>query len=221
MCCAIISYMNFHLTIPLNTSAEQTARLQALQTAFAEVCNALAPVVQQTRCWNRVTLHHLAYHMLRERFPQMGSQMVCNAIYSVSRTYRLVLQHPASPWNIAKQPEKAIPLVNFLSDSPVYFDRHTLSLKDGQLSMYTLDGRMRFQLVLKAEDMVRFQQDKLREIVLAKTAQGYLLSFWLSPAGEQEDSAAAVPESSAELPEYLLVVPGEETGADKAQEFAA
>ena len=221
MCCVIISYMNYYLSVSLNTSAEQTARLQALQHAFAEVCNALAPVVQQTRCWNRVALHHLAYHGLRGRFPQMGSQMVCNAIYSVSRAYRLVLQHPASPWNIANHPEKAIPLVNFLPDSPVYFDRHTLSLKGGQLSMYTLDGRMRFQLELKSEDLMRFQQDKLREIVLTKIVQGYQLSFWFSPAGEQEDAGAAVPVSSAELPEYLVVVPGDETGADKAQGLAA
>lgn len=213
--------MNFRLSIPLNTSAEQAARLQALQTAFAEVCNALAPVVQQTRCWNRVALHHLTYRGLRDRFPQMGSQMVCNAIYSVSRAYRLVLQHPASPWNLAKHPEKAIPMVSFLPDLPVYFDRHTLSLKDGQLSMYTLDGRMRFRLELKAEDLARFRQEKLREIVLAKTAQGYHLSFWFSPAGEQEDSGAEAPVPSAELPEYLVVVPGEEAGANKAQELVA
>lgn len=211
--------MNFCLSISLNTSAEQAERLQALQTAFAEVCNALVPVVQQTRCWNRVTLHHLAYHDLRGRFPQMGSQMVCNAIYSVSRAYRLVLQHPASPWNLAKHPEKAIPQVNFLPDSPVYFDRHTLSLKDGKLSMYTLDGRMRFQLELKAEQQAHFQQEKLREIVLAKMVHGYQLSFWFSPTDGQEDAGVAAPESSAELPDHLVVMPGEEAG--NAQELAA
>lgn len=211
----IISYMNFCLSVPLDTSAEQAARLQTLQNAFADVCNALVPMVQQTRCWNRVALHHLSYHDLRERFPQMGSQMVCNAIYSVSRAYRLVLQHPASPWNISKHPEKAIPRVNFLPDSPVYFDRHTLSLKDGQLSMYTLDGRMRFQLGLKADDLLRFQQGKLREIVLAKIAQGYQLSFWITPAGEQEDAGAAALASSGEVPEYLVVVPCDETGTEK------
>lgn len=213
--------MNFCLSVPLNVSAEQVARLQALQAAFAEVCNALAPVVQQTRCWNRVALHHLTYHDLRGRFPHMGSQMVCNTIYSVSRTYRLVLQHPDSPWSVAKHPEKPIPLVKFLPDSPVYFDRHTLSLKDGQLSMYTLDGRMRFQLDLKTEDLAHFQQSKLREIVLTRTPQGYQLSFWFSPIGEQEDAVATATASSAELPEYLVVVPGEETGSDKAQVLAA
>jgi hypothetical protein len=221
LCCGTISYMNFRLSVPLNTSAEQAARLQALQTAFAEVCNALAPVVQQTRCWNRVALHHLTYRMLRERFPQMGSQIVCNAIYSVSRTCRLILQHANSPWNVDKHPERALPLVRFLPSAPVYFDRHTLSIKGGQLSMYTLDGRMRFQIDLKHEDQVRFQQEKLREVVLTKAAQGYQLSFWFLSAGEQEDAGAAEPVSSAELPEYLVVVPGEEVGADKAQELAA
>jgi len=213
--------MNSCLSIPLNTSAEQAGRLQALQNAFAGVCNALVPVVQQTRCWNRVALHHLSYHGLRGRFPQMGSQMVCNAIYSVSRAYRLVLQHPDSPWNLAKHPENAIPLVKFMPDSPVYFDRHTLSLKGGQLSMYSLDGRMRFELNLKADDLARFQQEKLREIVLGKVAQGYQLSFWFSLVGEPEDAGVAASASSGELPEYLVVVPGEEAETAKAQELAA
>ena len=61
--------MNSVLRIPLDASPEQVARLQALQSGFAQVCNALAPLVQQTRVWNRVALHHLAYRQLRERFP--------------------------------------------------------------------------------------------------------------------------------------------------------
>lgn len=199
--------MNSCLRVPLNTSAEQTARLQDLQTAFAEVCNALAPVVQQTRCWNRVTLHHLTYKDLRERFPKIGSQMVCNAIYSVSRTSRLVFQLPHSPFNVSKNPGKALPLMRFLPRSPVYFDRHTLSLKDGQLSMYTLDGRMRFQLDLKPEDQVRFHQEKLREIVLSNTGQGYQLAFWFSAQDDLMETQSGSAESAAELPEYLIVLP--------------
>lgn len=199
--------MNSCLRVPLNTSAEQTARLQDLQKAFAEVCNALAPVVQQTRCWNRVTLHHLTYKELRERFPKIGSQMVCNAIYSVSRTSRLVFQVPNSPFNIARNPAKPLPLLKFLPSSPVYFDRHTLSFKDGQLSMYTLDGRMRFQLELKPEDQLRFHREKLRELVLSNTGQGYQLAFWFSSNSESHESPGDSIESSADLPEYLVVLP--------------
>ena len=194
--------MNPPIHLLLNTTLEQAARLKALQVAFAEVCNAVAPVVQQSRCWNRVALHHLTYHGLRQRFPQIGSQMVCNAIYSVSRTCRLVLQHPNSPFNVSKHPERPLPLLQFLPSAPVYFDRHTLSLKDGLLSLYTLDGRMRFQLALSAEAESRFHREKLREIVLARTPLGYQLSFWLSMAAEDEERWPVV---EAEMPEYVVV----------------
>ena len=92
--------MDHSLRIALNGTPTQFERLRALQVAFADVCNAIAPVVQSTRCWNRVALHHLVYRSMRERFPALGSQMICNAVYSVSRTARLVLQHPKSPWNV-------------------------------------------------------------------------------------------------------------------------
>lgn len=200
--------MNVFLRVLLNTSPEQAARLLALQKAFADVCNAIAPIVQQTRCWNRVGLHHLAYRAMRERFPQVGSQMVCNAIYSVSRTCRLVLQHPNSPWSIAKQPGSALPLLVFQPNSPVYFDRHTLSVKDEKLSMYTLDGRMHFQLALQPEDEARFHREKLREIVLSNSAQGFQLVFTFCP--DEDAEAQALPaDASAEFPEYLIVTPGD------------
>lgn len=188
----------------LTTDEAQTAKLVALQTAFAAVCSVLAETVQQTRCWNRVGLHHLAYRALRERFPQMGSQMVCNAIYSVSRTCRQVLQHPDSPWAIQRRPNAPLPLLQFKPSAPVYFDRHTISLKNNQLSMYTLDGRMHFQLGLKPQDEVRFLQEKLREVVLARTAQGFRLSFLFSSTPGEEPEKTEI---ANEMPEYVLVLP--------------
>jgi hypothetical protein len=190
--------------VPLNASAEQLAQLLNLQKAFAEVCNALAPVVQQTRCWNRVTLHHLTYHMLREKFPAIGSQMVCNAIYSVSRTSRMLFQHPASPFNIARLDGKPLPLLRFTETCPVYFDRHTLSVKGGRLSMYTLDGRVRFDLALSSEHELAFQQKKLREIVLSRSASGYELRFRFSEGGDS-DVATVDAAQPAEIPEYVVI----------------
>jgi hypothetical protein len=199
------SYMNLMLRIPLNTSPDQLARLQALQIAFAQVCNALAPTVQQTKVWNRVALHHLMYRTLRSRFPGMGSQMVCNAIYSVSRTCRVIFQHQDSPFNLARLGDKPLPLLRFTENCPVYFDRHTLSVKAGQLSMYTLDGRMRFALALKPADEANFNEKKLREIVLSRGAEGgFALSFQFSD-GQEEDAPEPGLTSSAEVPEYVLV----------------
>ena len=193
--------MNFVVRIPLQATPEQAARLQALQAAFAQVCNALAPLVQQTRTWNRVALHHIAYKQMRERFPALGSQMVCNAIYSVSRAARVVFQSPNSPYRLQRLGDAPLPLLHFADAAPVYFDRHTMSIKDGQLSMYTLDGRLRFHLGLKPEVEQSFHHDKLREIVLARRGAGYELAFRFDDG--QGDAPGPLPAS--ELPEYVLV----------------
>jgi hypothetical protein len=199
--------MNHRISLRLTPNASQNERLLALQKAFAEVCNALAPMAQKTACWNRVALHHMAYKTLRQQFPDLGSQMVCNAIYSVSRSCRLVYQHPKSPFNLQRLDGRPLPLVYFLPQSPVYFDRHTLSLKDGQVSMFTLDGRMRFRLALSPEDEARFRNDKLREIVLDSPGGHFTLSFNFAPA--EDDGQAPTQEASSELPEYMLVVEGD------------
>ena len=201
--------MNFSLRIPLQTTAEQSAKLQELQRVFALACNALAPIVQGSSCWNRVALHHLAYRQLRQQFPELGSQMVCNAIYSVSRTCRIIYQDPKSPFNAQNRAGKALPRVHFLPQSPVYFDRHTLSLKLGMASMLTLDGRMRFNLPLQPSDEQRFRTDKLREIVLTSQAALFTLSFTFAADNTPNERSEASAGQAMELPEYVLVIEDE------------
>ena len=191
--------MNLKIVLRLKTDSEQLACLERLQAAFAEVCTAIGPIVQETRCWNRVALHHLAYRKLREQFPALGSQMVCNAIYSVSRSARLIFQNRASPWSLEKRQDQPLPLMRFAASAPVYFDRHTLSLRRGGLSMYTLDGRLRFEVGLTAADEQRFRVEKLKEIQLSRDDLGFFLVFSLGASDE------AIPEVS-ELPEYLMIL---------------
>ena len=198
--------MNSVIRVRLQTDSSQHKRLVELQQAFAQVCNTLAPLAQRTGCWNRVALHHMAYRGLREQFPGLGSQMVCNAIYSVSRACRFVYQHPRSPFNAMRLAGKPLPKVQFLPQAPVYFDRHTLSLKDGQVSMFTLDGRMRFSLALRSEDELRFRTDKLREIVLTSLAAEFSLSFTFAEESAQDERSEASARQAMELPEYVLVI---------------
>ena len=196
--------MNSIIRVPLNTNPEQFARLQALQSAFAEVCNALAPEVKKSRVWNRVALHHLHYRTLREKFPALGSQMICNAIYAVSRASRLVFQTPGSPFNLTKLGDKPLPLLQFADSCPVYFDRHTLSIKGTKLSLFTLDGRMHFELTLPESQLLLFKVAKLREISLTRRLDGlYELAFWLeAEVSEELASDSSVP--SQEVPADLL-----------------
>lgn len=212
--------MNSFLEIPLVITPEQAEQLAALQSGFAAACNAIAPVAQAHHCWNRVALHHLTYRDIRQRFPQLGSQMACNAIYSVCRTYRQLLSHPESPWNLEKNPRASLPLLRFQDDAPVYFDRHTLSLRKGQLSMFTLDGRMRFQVDLSLEVQERFVHQRLREIILKRVQERMVLQFWFtteSSVGEdsprlEQGAAKDGTISASDLPEYVLALAAEEAG---------
>jgi hypothetical protein len=199
--------MNNRLDVHLHASPQQVETLRRLQEEFAQVCNAIAPLAQQTRCWNRVALHHMAYRQMRERFPNLGSQMVCNAIYAVSRTCRIIYQNPRSPFSMARVGAGRLPLVQFAPDAPVYFDRHTLSIKDDQASLYTLDGRVRFQIQLPASDLHRLSEARVREIVLVRRGAHFALTFLLrtvdtnDPKSRLSEDAVAV-----DLPGYIQVV---------------
>ncbi|MFN3884199.1 MAG: hypothetical protein ACK4Q4_05495 [Rhodocyclaceae bacterium] len=195
------------MAFPLRVSMEQEKSLRALQELFAEACNHLSPIVRANRCWNRVALHHLAYRQLRQRFPQLGSQMACNAIYSVCRAARIVYQHPQSPWNVTRNPAGELPLLRFLPRSPVYFDRHTLSLKGDSLSLFTLDGRMHFCLDISPEIHHRFRNGRLREISLMRDDRGYVLHFHFREDCDLMGKSGALPAAGmpGDLPEYLIV----------------
>jgi hypothetical protein len=191
------------LRIVLQASPEEQSRLEALQSTFAEVCNALAPRVRDTRCWNRVTLHHLAYKDLRERFPRVGSQMICNAIYSVCRAARAVYQGPASPFKVNAAAGKALPLIRFSDRSPVFFDRHTLSLRGDELSLYTLDGRLRFRGAAGQLAEAGLPNRRLREVVMTRRADGMFQLDFLFAEGEAPAAGPTKGRADETIPDYV------------------
>jgi hypothetical protein len=132
--------------------------------------------------------------------------MVCNAIYAVSRTSRMVFQMPTSPFYLAKLGVKPLPLLQFAKSCPVYFDRHTLSIKGAKLSLFTLDGRMHFELTLPEVQLALFKVAKLREIALTRRLDGlYELTFWLeSQQALTEQQAQAVLDTQLATQEEAL-----------------
>lgn len=122
-------------SILLNVNREQSAALEALRTAYLDACNLLVPIVVAHRCWNRVALHRLGYTHLRNATP-LGSQMTCNAIFSVCKAYKA--QKAAGKIG-SDQP---VPAVRFRSAS-IHYDKRTYRLKaESHLSLYTLGGRI-------------------------------------------------------------------------------
>lgn len=121
-------------SIRLDVTAEQSASLAALRAAYADTCNRLVPIVREHRLWNRVALHNLAYSMLRSATP-LGSQMCCNAIFSVCKAYRA----QKALGRIRK--DRPVPEIRF-DRASVHFDKRTYTIKDETVSLYTLDGRI-------------------------------------------------------------------------------
>lgn len=121
-------------SIRLSASPQQDAALRALQHAYADACNRLVPIVREKRVWNRVALHNLAYSMLRSATP-LGSQMCCNAIFSVCKAYTA----QKALGRIRK--DREVPAIQFERAS-VHFDKRTYSIQGDSVSLYTLDGRI-------------------------------------------------------------------------------
>lgn len=128
-------------SIKLILSKENTPLLKLLQEEYAEACNLIVPEVIKNRCWNRVALHTIVYNHLRST-TKLGSQMICNAIFSVCKAYQAQKE-------LGKiQKENPIPKIAFNKGS-VHFDKRTYSLtKSGKLSLYTLEGRIKVSFSL-------------------------------------------------------------------------
>lgn len=183
------------LTVPLDCDEPQLQALAALQLAFSQACNLVAEQAQRHRCWNRVALHHLSYRLVRQAFEALGSQMACNAVYAVCRACRWAYQHPQSPYSI-EDPEnslKPLPLLRFTEDCPVYFDRHTFTVKAQSLSLYTLDGRMQFLVSLTSQQANWFKTERVKEAALVRASpqNSFQLVFWFEPKSGPADAASA------------------------------
>jgi len=121
-------------SIRLEVTATQAAALSAVRFAYVEACNRLVPLVREHRCWNRVGLHQRGYRMLREA-TALGSQMCCNAVFSVCKAYR------AQKRLGRIKNDEPVPLI-FFHRASVHYDKRTYSLKGNAVSLNTLDGRI-------------------------------------------------------------------------------
>lgn len=130
------------VSIKLDPAGEQSVKLDALQVEFARACNVIVSFSATAKCSNRVALHHLCYYQVREQVPELGSQMVCNAIANVAKSYKsLVTNEP-------KLRKEDWPVISFKQTSSVHFDKRTYSFKNDTLSLFTLEGRIAVNYIL-------------------------------------------------------------------------
>jgi IS605 OrfB family transposase len=122
------------ISLKLVTSPEQSSRLTDLGDRFVKACASVVPFAVEHRCWNRVALHHLAYRTLRERFPDLGSQMACNVIHRIASAYKTLKAKEGIP------KDKPVPAIRF-GRTTVHYDHRTYSLRENAVSLFTLSGR--------------------------------------------------------------------------------
>jgi putative transposase len=149
-------------SIRLDTTSEQGQALAAMRAAYAEACNRLVPAVTEHRCWNRVALHNRAYSRLRAE-THLGSQMACNAIFSVCKAY----QAQKALGRIKS--DAPVPVIRF-DRASVHYDKRTYTLKREAVSLYTLAGRITAAMRLGEHQrrILQSGEPKEAELVLRK-----------------------------------------------------
>jgi len=145
-------------SIRLDVTPEQAAALGALRSAYAQACNRLVPMVCEHRVWNRVGLHQRAYRSLRQSSP-LGSQMVCNAIFSVCKAYRA----QRALGRIRR--DEPVPTLRF-DRASVHYDQRTYTIQANGVSLNTLKGRVSVPWILAEHQRTILQSGRAKEAEL-------------------------------------------------------
>lgn len=156
--------MKYTISIKLETDQEQSRCLVQLQSAFLDTCNEIVSSAIEFRCWNRVALHKEVYAKIRAQ-SQLGSQMVCNAIFAVCKAFK------------AKQIRKdqPIPLIRFHKNRSIHFDKRTYSFKGDTVSLYTLQRRIRLKMRMGTFQEKYFSKGNPKEAeLICKKGRWYL-----------------------------------------------
>ncbi len=161
------------ISIKLLTTNQQDELLCEMQTLFAQACNSVVPFVVENHCTNAVKLHHLAYYAVREVVPNIGSQMVCNAIRKVSSSYKSL----AANRKLSKKDE--LPITSFSDNTSIHFDKRTYTLKDNAVSLFTTQGRIIVPMKIGVFQQNYLDIGKIKEAELIKKQKGWFFNLVL------------------------------------------
>ena len=146
------------IQLKLKLTSSQSKALSELQELFSNACNEISHKAWEEKESNRFRLHHLCYYSVRSSFPQLGSQMACNAVAKVANGYKA---------------KKHTQQIEFRKTASVHFDKKTYSLKNGVLSLYTLQGRIQVSF-----ESGTFQEEYLKKGKVTEAELMYKKTGW-------------------------------------------
>ena len=124
-------------SVPLHADGRQSTLLSATCDAYLSCCNRVSETAHENRTLSQKKLNKLVYHELRERYG-VGAQMAQSAIIRVIGNYRTIKELQGSPWKA--QPNYTTPGYDLV------WNRDYSILKDGRLSINTLEGRLKVEV---------------------------------------------------------------------------
>jgi putative transposase len=168
------------VSIKLKMSKESEDKLQSLQHEYASACNLASEVAFDMHCFNRTSLHHEVYYAVRA-VTSLGSQMTCNAIHSVTKTYKSLRSNK-------RKPTKAV----FRNSSSIHFDKKTYSFSYGKLSLYTLSGRILVDMLPGFQQLRWLEKGVAKEGELIFRGGRWFFNLVLDVEGEDKSNNTGV-----------------------------
>lgn len=157
------------ISLKLILPKEDAEALLQTQDCFAQGCNAIALYAQENRCWNHVALHNLCYSKVRGKIPELGSQMVCNALRKVCGSYKVL--------KIRKTEE--VPKITFKETSSIHYCARTFTLKKEVLSLYTVNKRIKYSFTIGSHQQKYLDQGKVKEGELVRKGKRWFFNLVL------------------------------------------
>ena len=135
--------------IALEVDADASEKMHQTRSLYGQACNLLVPIVvsdtdRKGRLWQRYNLHKVAYPMVRTQMPDLGSQLACNVMRSVSSMYQSwISNHP----NFSTDKKLVLPSISF-RNPVVHLDKNTIRFFNNynEASIYTVNGRVSVRL---------------------------------------------------------------------------
>ena len=121
--------------VRVETTLDQSRTLFDTCSAYLGCCNMVSKTAWENRTLSQKTLNHLVYRRLRDEY-RVGAQMAQSSIIRVIGDYRTIKATHESPW-VTSQPKY------HSSGYDLVWNRDYSILKDGRLSINTLEGRIK------------------------------------------------------------------------------
>jgi len=157
------------ISLKLILSEKNAEALSQTQRHFAQGCNRIASYVQENHCWNHVALHNLCYSKVRGEIPQLGSQMVCNALRKVCSSYKVL--------KIRKNQE--VPKITFKETSSIHYCARTFTLRGETLSLFSVNKRVKCSFQIGKHQEKYLGQGKIREGELVRKGKRWFFNLVL------------------------------------------